>query len=148
MAADEPDLSIFENKSGLAEDLKFLASMPELCDVTFLVGETREPVCAVKVNDMTSLVISLTSLVVLECFDKSREKNVENTKPQWDVKRKKLEHKSLLSIPGNIGITLSSISKDVVSNSVAATTQEREGTRPEGDQQASPVFKAEQRTAA
>lgn len=50
MAADEPDLSIFENKSGLAEDLKFLASMPELCDVTFLVGETREPVCAVKVS--------------------------------------------------------------------------------------------------
>ncbi len=22
--------------------------MPELCDITFLVGETREPVCAVK----------------------------------------------------------------------------------------------------
>ncbi|KAI8436607.1 hypothetical protein MSG28_010121 [Choristoneura fumiferana] len=29
---------------GLAEDMKFLASMPELCDVTFLVGDTREPV--------------------------------------------------------------------------------------------------------
>ncbi|XP_076265272.1 speckle type BTB/POZ protein isoform X5 [Rhynchophorus ferrugineus] len=48
MAEAEPDLSTFENKSGLAEDMKFLASMPELCDVTFLVGETREPVCAVK----------------------------------------------------------------------------------------------------
>ncbi|GLH07356.1 Serine-enriched protein [Gryllus bimaculatus] len=46
--ADEPDFSTFENKSGLAEDMKFLASMPELCDVTFLVGDTREPVCAVK----------------------------------------------------------------------------------------------------
>lgn len=45
---DEPDLSTFENKPGLAEDMKFLASMPELCDVTFLVGDTREPVCAVK----------------------------------------------------------------------------------------------------
>lgn len=43
--------STFENKSGLADDLKFLASMPELCDVTFLVGETREPVCAVKVRE-------------------------------------------------------------------------------------------------
>lgn len=30
---DEADFSVFENKSGLAEDLKFLASMPELCDV-------------------------------------------------------------------------------------------------------------------
>ncbi|XP_058466840.1 serine-enriched protein isoform X1 [Malaya genurostris] len=48
IADAEPDLSTFENKSGLAEDMKFLASMPELCDVTFLVGETREPVCAVK----------------------------------------------------------------------------------------------------
>lgn len=50
MAADEPDFTMFENKSGLAEDLKFLASIPELCDVTFLIGETREPVCAVKVS--------------------------------------------------------------------------------------------------
>ncbi|XP_021924425.1 serine-enriched protein isoform X3 [Zootermopsis nevadensis] len=48
LLSDEPDLSTFENKSGLAEDMKFLASMPELCDVTFLVGDTREPVCAVK----------------------------------------------------------------------------------------------------
>lgn len=48
LTTDEPDLSTFENKTGLAEDMKFLASMPELCDVTFLVGETREPVCAVK----------------------------------------------------------------------------------------------------
>ncbi|KAL6423577.1 Serine-enriched protein [Formica fusca] len=46
--ADESDYSTFENKTGLAEDMKFLASMPELCDVTFLVGDTREPVCAVK----------------------------------------------------------------------------------------------------
>ncbi|XP_014216917.1 serine-enriched protein isoform X2 [Copidosoma floridanum] len=45
---DEQDHSIFENKTGLAEDLKFLARMPELCDVTFLVGESKEPVCAVK----------------------------------------------------------------------------------------------------
>ena len=35
------DYSMYENRTGLAEDMKFLASMPELCDVTFLVGETR-----------------------------------------------------------------------------------------------------------
>lgn len=62
---DFDDTSIFENKAGLAEvfwfflpsfcpyfliskDMRFLASIPELCDITFLVGETREPVCAVK----------------------------------------------------------------------------------------------------
>ncbi|XP_066583109.1 serine-enriched protein isoform X2 [Prorops nasuta] len=48
MISDEFDYSTFENKSGLADDMKFLARMPELCDVTFLVGDTREPVCAVK----------------------------------------------------------------------------------------------------
>lgn len=48
LMTDEPDLSTFENKTGLAEDMKFLANMPELCDVTFLVSDTREPVCAVK----------------------------------------------------------------------------------------------------
>ena len=47
-ASEDEDLTHFDNKSGLAEDLKFLASMPELCDVTFLVGETREPVCGVR----------------------------------------------------------------------------------------------------
>ena len=36
LGLDDPDLSVFENKSGLAEDLKFLASMPELCDVKLL----------------------------------------------------------------------------------------------------------------
>lgn len=51
MADTEPDYSVYENKTGLADDLKFLASMPELCDVTFLVGDTREPVCAVKVKN-------------------------------------------------------------------------------------------------
>ncbi|CAG0883359.1 unnamed protein product [Cyprideis torosa] len=45
---DNTDMGTFENKSGLADDMKFLACMPELCDVTFIVGETREPVCAVK----------------------------------------------------------------------------------------------------
>lgn len=38
----------YENKASLAHDLSFLATMPELCDVTFLVGEDRQPVCAVK----------------------------------------------------------------------------------------------------
>jgi hypothetical protein len=57
MADSEPDYTIFENKTGLAEDLKFLASMPELCDVTFLVGDTREPVCAVKVSQLLLLFV-------------------------------------------------------------------------------------------
>ncbi|XP_038044660.1 serine-enriched protein-like isoform X2 [Patiria miniata] len=40
--------NFYENKIGLADDLKFISRMPELCDVTFLVGERREPVCAVR----------------------------------------------------------------------------------------------------
>ena len=45
--AEEPVFS-FDNRVGLAHDLGFLATMPELCDVTFLVGENRQPVCGVK----------------------------------------------------------------------------------------------------
>lgn len=37
-AEDIVDYSMYENRTGLAEDMKFLASMPELCDITFLVG--------------------------------------------------------------------------------------------------------------
>lgn len=40
--------SRYENKDSLAHDLSFLATMPELCDVTFLVGEDRQPVCGVR----------------------------------------------------------------------------------------------------
>lgn len=60
----EPDLSTFENKTGLAEDMKFLASMPELCDVTFLVGDTREPVCAVKVQRYLNFLKLTNHLIV------------------------------------------------------------------------------------
>eukprot|EP00117_Sycon_ciliatum_P024247 scpid46046/ scgid4685/ Serine-enriched protein len=37
-----------ENKQALADDLRLLASLPELCDVTFLVGEERQPICGVR----------------------------------------------------------------------------------------------------
>lgn len=40
--------SRYENRDSLAHDLSFLANMPELCDVTFLVGEDRQPVCGVR----------------------------------------------------------------------------------------------------
>lgn len=72
---DEPDMSIFENKTGLAEDMKFLASMPELCDVTFLVGETREPVCAVKVTNVRNAPPTITKSVPIsrQCLRLGRE---------------------------------------------------------------------------
>lgn len=65
MADAEPDLSTFENKTGLAEDMKFLASMPELCDVTFLVGDTREPVCAVKVGGSYICAVRISTINLL-----------------------------------------------------------------------------------
>ena len=45
---DRDPVFSFDNRLGLAHDLGFLASMPELCDITFLVGEDRQPVCGVK----------------------------------------------------------------------------------------------------
>lgn len=38
----------YVNKESLAKDLSLLSTMPELCDVTFLVGEDRQPVCGVR----------------------------------------------------------------------------------------------------
>ncbi|KAI6647033.1 Serine-enriched protein-like [Oopsacas minuta] len=43
-----PCSNTFDNKSGLSDDLAFLTSMPEFCDVTFLAGEPGEPVQAVR----------------------------------------------------------------------------------------------------
>ena len=49
MQRGDPEHSFtFDNRAGLAHDLGFLAAMPELCDVTFLTGEERQPVCGVR----------------------------------------------------------------------------------------------------
>lgn len=45
---DDGECQLFENRTGLSQDLRFLSGMPELCDVMFLVGEEREPVYGVK----------------------------------------------------------------------------------------------------
>ncbi|XP_037075603.1 LOW QUALITY PROTEIN: serine-enriched protein-like [Pollicipes pollicipes] len=78
--AEEPDYNIFENKTGLAEDLKFLASMPELCDVTFLVGDTREPVCAVRA------VLAARSRVFHKMFYSSSSPQRKKDQPQKENK--------------------------------------------------------------
>lgn len=87
--ADESDYSIFENKAGLAEDMKFLASMPELCDVTFLVGDTKEPICAVKavlaarsrfVLSILSNNNNLSHLFIFKLFKFENSQSFENSK--------------------------------------------------------------------
>ena len=41
-------ISTDQDESGLCNDLGFLAHLPELCDITFMVGPDKEPVCAVR----------------------------------------------------------------------------------------------------
>ena len=36
------------HQAGLCNDMGFLAHLPELCDITFMVGPDKEPVCAVR----------------------------------------------------------------------------------------------------
>lgn len=98
----EPDLSTFENKTGLAEDMKFLASMPELCDVTFLVGDTRDPVCAVKVY----LFLNIYKISLMLFSD------------------------GQFFIVGCVSSTITCISKNVVPSTIT-TTQERAPTTRE-----------------
>ena len=42
------DTVMLKDYIGLCNDLSFLAHLPELCDVTFIVGCLEEPVCAVR----------------------------------------------------------------------------------------------------
>ncbi|KAL9912709.1 speckle type BTB/POZ protein isoform 4-T10 [Glossina fuscipes fuscipes] len=87
MADEEPDLSTFENKTGLAEDMKFLASMPELCDVTFLVGETREPVCAVKAVLASRSRVFAKMLYSAPSPQRKRESSTKENKLRLFLKR-------------------------------------------------------------
>ena len=45
---DEKLNNVPQDESGLCNDLGFLAHLPELCDITFMVGQDKEPVCAVR----------------------------------------------------------------------------------------------------
>merc|ERR1712223_2054904 len=56
--------------------------MPELCDVTFLVGDTREPVCAVKA------VLCARSRVFqsMLCTKKDEPKKKEHVKHESKLK--------------------------------------------------------------
>ena len=58
---------VYENKLGVAEDLQYLSHMPELCDVTFLVGDNKEPVCAVR-----AILAARSRLVDIAIFHKLR----------------------------------------------------------------------------
>ncbi|KAH8372848.1 hypothetical protein KR009_006576 [Drosophila setifemur] len=87
MAEAEPDLSTFENKTGLAEDMKFLASMPELCDVTFLVGDTREPVCAVKAVLASRSRVFAKMLYAAPSPQRKRETSTKENKLRLFLKR-------------------------------------------------------------
>ncbi|OWF55106.1 Serine-enriched protein [Mizuhopecten yessoensis] len=44
----KPDVMVVKDTRGLCEDLKYVISVPDLCDVTFLVGEEKLPVYGVK----------------------------------------------------------------------------------------------------
>ncbi|KAJ8322428.1 hypothetical protein KUTeg_000020 [Tegillarca granosa] len=44
----DPSVMLFKDRQGLTEDLKYVISVPELCDVTFLVGQDRLPVYGVR----------------------------------------------------------------------------------------------------
>lgn len=58
----EPSVLLFKDREGLTVDLSYVASVPDLCDVKFLVGPDRLPVYGVRA------VLSTRSRLVLKSF--------------------------------------------------------------------------------
>jgi hypothetical protein len=46
--ADDVDTMSFKSTRGLCDTLKYILSMPDMCDVTFLVGENNVPIHGVR----------------------------------------------------------------------------------------------------
>lgn len=44
----DPFVMVLKNRYELCEDLKYVISVPELCDVTFLVGPEKTPMYGIK----------------------------------------------------------------------------------------------------
>ena len=62
----------------------FLAHLPELCDITFLVGEDKEPVCAVR-----AILGTLSLSLCLSCIFLYPQGNiVTNQLSKWFLHKK------------------------------------------------------------
>uniref|UniRef100_A0A914X413 Uncharacterized protein n=1 Tax=Plectus sambesii TaxID=2011161 RepID=A0A914X413_9BILA len=68
-----PAVRSVDNFDALARDLRFLAGMPELCDVTFLVGENRTPLHGVRAilairSRLVGLFVILVVILVRDSY--------------------------------------------------------------------------------
>ncbi|XP_033749670.1 serine-enriched protein-like [Pecten maximus] len=73
----------YQNTSALCDHLKYILSMPELCDVTFLVGPTKVPVHGVKA------ILSTRSRVMYQLILKN-ERGVAETKKSRKTRQSRL----------------------------------------------------------
>ncbi|KAJ8297416.1 hypothetical protein KUTeg_023947 [Tegillarca granosa] len=76
---DEPSVLLFKDREGLTVDLSYVASVPDLCDVKFLVGPDRLPVYGVRAVLSTRSRIFYHHIMARQIEMKLEEKR-KNTK--------------------------------------------------------------------
>ena len=89
-----PCSNTFDNKSGLSDDLAFLTSMPEFCDVTFLAGEPGEPVQAVR-----AILAARSRVLKSILLDAASDTSMKSKNKKKKGKQRKSMTDLVLSIP-------------------------------------------------
>ena len=92
-----PCSNTFDNKLGLSEDLAFLTSMPEFCDVTFMAGTEGEPVHAVRA--ILAARSRVLRGIILQAANGNAATSGGKKKAKKDKRKKGSNSKSLMTIP-------------------------------------------------
>ncbi|XP_052074062.1 serine-enriched protein-like [Mytilus californianus] len=108
---EESKLMVLKDKHALCEDLKYILSVPDLCDVTFLVGQEQYPV-----HGLRAILASRSRIFYLMILAKEKEIKIQDSQKKIGFMKKlkqirkllisKPSHKTLKSLPTKLTISV------------------------------------------
>ncbi|XP_063447799.1 serine-enriched protein-like [Mytilus trossulus] len=94
---DESKLMVLKDKHALCEDLKYILSVPDLCDVTFLVGPEQHPI-----HGLRAILASRSRIFYLMILAKEKEMKIKDSQKKIGfMKKLKQIRKLLISKPSH-----------------------------------------------
>ncbi|XP_076106090.1 serine-enriched protein-like [Mytilus galloprovincialis] len=103
---EESQLMVLKDKQALCEDLKYILSVPDLCDITFLVGPEQYPI-----HGLRAILTSRSRLFYMMILAKEKEIKIQASQKKIGFLKKLKEIRKLLTSKPSYQTSESSISR-------------------------------------
>ncbi|OPL33316.1 hypothetical protein AM593_02583, partial [Mytilus galloprovincialis] len=103
---EELQLMVLKDKQALCENLKYILSVPDLCDVTFLVGPEQYPI-----HGLRAILASRSRLFYMIILAKEKEIKIQASQKKIGFLKKLKEIRKLLTSKPSYQTSSSSISR-------------------------------------